>query len=260
MNKEKIYVSSTVRKGCRDIWNAFMVKGATFNEHDIPYCPTTAKSIPEMIITYDEARRIYKKEIEHKNVSLYGIVVPDEKGFVSSFQEKPSIETAKSNLANTGIYIFSYEIFNFIPENTFYDFAKNVFPTILSSGLKINTYITDGYWSDIGSVEQYKKSNFDILLNGIKAYNPQVQKIGNALCILGENVVLSQNVQFEDKCIIGNNCKIGKNVKIKNSIIWDYVEIADNAVIENSIILSGEKVNENLKDQIYSEMKIKTAV
>ncbi len=67
MNTEKNYDSSTVRKGCRDIWNAFMVKGATFTEHDIPYCPTTAKSIPENIITYDEARSIYKKELEHKN-------------------------------------------------------------------------------------------------------------------------------------------------------------------------------------------------
>ena len=106
---------------------------------------------------------IITKDVEHKEVSKYGIIVPDKNGFVESFQEKPSIEEAKSNLANTGIYIFNYEIFKYIPENTFYDFAKNVFPSILSAGIKINTYNHYGYWSDIGSITQYKQSNSDII-------------------------------------------------------------------------------------------------
>ena len=32
---------------------------------------------------------------------------------------KPSVEKAKSNLINTGIYIFNYKIFDYIPEGTF---------------------------------------------------------------------------------------------------------------------------------------------
>ena len=58
---------SEIRKGCKDVWNAFMVKGATFTGHDIPYCPTTARELPTDIITYEEARSIYKKEIERKH-------------------------------------------------------------------------------------------------------------------------------------------------------------------------------------------------
>ena len=54
---------------------------------------------------------IVTKEVEHKDVSKYGIIVTDSDGYVESFQEKPSTEEAKSNLANTGIYIFSYKIF-----------------------------------------------------------------------------------------------------------------------------------------------------
>lgn len=62
-------IMSEIRKGCKDVWNAFMVNGAVFTEHDIPYCPTTAKNIPCDIITYEEARNIYKRELEmkHKN-------------------------------------------------------------------------------------------------------------------------------------------------------------------------------------------------
>lgn len=51
-----------VRKGCRDIWNAFMCKGAKFSKNDIPFCPTTAKELPKRIVTWEEAKRIYRKE------------------------------------------------------------------------------------------------------------------------------------------------------------------------------------------------------
>lgn len=54
-------IEKNVRSGCRDIWNAFMVKGATFTSNDIPLCPTTATELPHAVITWEEAKSIYKK-------------------------------------------------------------------------------------------------------------------------------------------------------------------------------------------------------
>lgn len=55
-----------IRKNIKDIWNSFMVEGADFSksEFDIPFCPTTVdiNEIPSTIITYSEAKVIYKKE------------------------------------------------------------------------------------------------------------------------------------------------------------------------------------------------------
>ncbi len=53
-------IEKNVRSGCRDIWNAFMVKGATFTSNDIPICPTTATELPHTVITWEEAKSIYK--------------------------------------------------------------------------------------------------------------------------------------------------------------------------------------------------------
>ena len=50
------------RSGCKDVWNAFMCRGATYGEHDIPYCPTTAAAPPRRIIPWDEAKAIYKRQ------------------------------------------------------------------------------------------------------------------------------------------------------------------------------------------------------
>lgn len=67
------------------------------------------------------------KQVPHEKVSHFGVVVTDKDGYITEFQEKPSVEEAKSNLINTGIYVFNYRIFDYIPENTFYDFAKMYF-------------------------------------------------------------------------------------------------------------------------------------
>lgn len=53
-----------IRKGVKDIWNAFMVKGAKFSNKDIPLCPTTAKSLPRKLITFSEAKTIHYKMVK----------------------------------------------------------------------------------------------------------------------------------------------------------------------------------------------------
>lgn len=57
------------RSGCRDIWNAFMCSNTDFgsNGTDIPFCPTTAKTLPNTIITWTKAKEIYSNRIRHKN-------------------------------------------------------------------------------------------------------------------------------------------------------------------------------------------------
>ncbi len=61
-----------VRPCCKDVWNAFMAEGAKFGKCDIPICPTTATSIPNDLITWDEARQIY---IKHRNKKEYNFFV-----------------------------------------------------------------------------------------------------------------------------------------------------------------------------------------
>ena len=47
------------KKGCRDVWNAFMCDGASYSSNDIPICPTTAEMLPAEIIPWDEAKHIF---------------------------------------------------------------------------------------------------------------------------------------------------------------------------------------------------------
>jgi NDP-sugar pyrophosphorylase family protein len=98
------------------------------------------------------------KKIAKEQVHNFGVVVTDKDGWITEFQEKPCVSEAKSDYVNTGIYIFNYKIFDYIPPDTFFDFAKNVFPQILG---QIMTFEVNEYWCDIGTLEQYERSNRD---------------------------------------------------------------------------------------------------
>ncbi|MFA5411896.1 MAG: nucleotidyltransferase family protein [Candidatus Micrarchaeia archaeon] len=88
--------------------------------------------------------------MDHHTKIEYGVIRTRRDGKVDEFQEKPVL----MHKINTGIYIMEPEIFNYIKEKE--DFAKNVFPRLLSSGKCIGTYTLTGYWRDIGNVEEYE--------------------------------------------------------------------------------------------------------
>lgn len=195
------------------------------------------------------------KKIKMEDIPNFGVVVTDDNGFVTGFQEKPSIEDAKSDCINTGIYIFNYEIFNYIPANTFYDFAKNVFPDLLSKGIKINTFPVDDYWSDIGTIDQYIQSTHDLFKNEYKINNSEIIKTPKGAYIADKSHI-APSAKFFGNNTIGKNCIIGKNVLLKDCIIWDDVEIKDNLILKNCVIASHSEINTNLVNQVVGPNQI----
>ena len=55
------------RNGIKDMWNAFMVKGAKFSSNEIPLCPTTAIRSPARLISYVDAKAVHKRELRIGN-------------------------------------------------------------------------------------------------------------------------------------------------------------------------------------------------
>ena len=56
--------NSFVRAGCKDIWNAALLSGASYTENnDIPICSKCTGTIPVGLIAYDDAKLLHKKLI-----------------------------------------------------------------------------------------------------------------------------------------------------------------------------------------------------
>lgn len=194
------------------------------------------------------------KQIPMEVVPHFGVVVTDKDGFIAEFQEKPSIEEAKSNFINTGIYIFDYKVFDYIPENTFYDFAKNVFPKLLAEHA-INTFEVKEYWSDIGTIAQYIQSMHDLFEQ--KCYfdhAPIIHTKDGAY--IAEDARICDNVTFKGNSTIGRYSSIGKDCKIENCIIWDNVTIKDGVHLSDCVIASNSVIETDLNSQIVGANEI----
>lgn len=72
---------------------------------------------------------------------------------ITEFTEKPKYDL----FINTAIYAFEPEIFRYISERE--DFAKHVFPRLLKEKKKINAYVFEEYWVDVGRVSDYERLN-----------------------------------------------------------------------------------------------------
>lgn len=165
--------------------------------------------------------------------SLYGVVKTDSQGYVTDFLEKPKSHETDSNLINCGIYIINPQILKNIPENTPFDFAKDLFPIILKKHQKIFTYRLNGYWCDIGCIDEYFKANIDMLSqrSGLSIFTNGLEGLydfGNRRTYMGKRSYIGLKVDIGNNVIIGNNCYIDGNISLSNCII------ADNTILDVS--------------------------
>ncbi len=196
------------------------------------------------------------------NPLQYGIVITDEEGKIVRFLEKPSWGEVFSDTINTGIYVLSPEVFEFVPERKEFDFSKNLFPIILKKNLPLYGFISSGYWKDIGNVREYKIAHEEIIkgMVDIEIEGERVLRIGSDIWLEGEceiknlknllgTVVLDKNVKIHDARIfnsfIGDNVIIEDKVEISNSIIWSGSTIKKGAKIYDSIICKKVTIRED---------------
>ena len=177
------------------------------------------------------------------DTSQYGVAELDDEGNVLRFQEKPRVEEAVSDLANTGIYVLEPQVLEYIPEDTLVDFAQDVFPALLEAGENIAGYEGDFYWSDIGLLETYKEAQRDAL-SGRVAVEVPGERRGEGLWI-GEKARIHPSVYryIEGRAVIGPRARIGKAVSLSEIVaIGEDCQVGEGAVVRRSLLLPGASV------------------
>ena len=136
----------------------------------------------------------------------FGVVVLNDEGRVERFLEKPTWGQVFSDTVNTGIYVIEPEVLEHIPAGEPYDFSQDLFPKLFSMGAPLYGYVADGYWQDIGSLEQYLAANRD-LLDGKVMASLAGMRLDNDVRV-GENVNLESLENVHGPAYLGNYCRI----------------------------------------------------
>ena len=192
------------------------------------------------------------------DTSEFGVVALDEEGNILSFQEKPDSRGAISTLANTGIYVFEPKVLEYIPEETFFDFAHDVFPRLLEEGEKFVGCEGDFYWSDIGTLEAYRQAQYDVLSGRVKVkvsgekrgesvwvgQNAQVHPTARleGCVVVGEDAVVGRGVDLSGYVVVGTDCWVRPRATIKRSILLPGASVGEGAYLEDCIVGHGYDV------------------
>ena len=147
-----------------------------------------------------------------ENPLEFGIVVTDEDGRIERFLEKPSWGQVFSDTINTGIYVLEPEVLKHVPTDRPYDFSKELFPLLLEMGRPLYGMVCDGYWQDIGNLDQFRQANFDALDGQVELDIPGIRLRGNIW--IGEGVEIDDLEDVEGPAFIGNYCRISPQASI----------------------------------------------
>lgn len=196
------------------------------------------------------------KQVPINETSKYGIVQLDENDKILTFQKKPDIKDAISDLANTGIYVFEPEIFDYIPSGKEFDIGGDLLPLLAKQDLGIYGVNIPYEWVDIGNINDFYDATFKILSKEIKGYKINAKEVKEGIFIglnvkinldkvkLVPPVYIGSSTQVEDGAIIigpsmiGSNCEIQEKVILRRSIVDDYKKINTLAKINEKILFS----------------------
>ena len=168
----------------------------------------------------------------------YGIVVTDEDGRVERFLEKPSWGQVFSDTINTGIYVLEPEVLRHIPTDRPYDFSKELFPLLLEMGRPIYGHVLDGYWQDIGNLEQFRQANFDALDGRVQLDIPGLRLRGNVW--VSEEVDINEVAGVAGPAFIGANCRIADGASIgAHAVLSQGVIVREGARVTRSVVDAG---------------------
>ncbi len=232
-------VSMTYVRADSDYGTAGSVRNATYGMHErimvISGDVLTDFNLTEAIRFHENKKAKATILLTHaKNPLAFGVVIIGPDGKITRFLEKPSWGELFSDTINTGIYIFEPEVLEMIPYRENYDFGKDLFPLLLRQDVGLYGCVVDGYWRDIGNLNEYQEAHLDILNGFVKVDLAGKEENGIAV---GEGTTLDRSkVHLSGRVVIGRECTIMDGARLSNVVVGDHCTVGAGAAITNSVL------------------------
>ena len=183
-------------------------------------------------------------EVPWEEAGRFGLMVTDENDRITEFQEKP--KNPKSNLASMGIYIFNWDILKkYLEEdeadpNSENDFGNNIIPNLLRDNRKMYAHRFCGYWKDVGTISSLWEANMEVLdpeNSGINLFDDEWKVYSRNSGMNAHKI--GENAVVENS-MITDGCRI--NGAVKHSVLFAGVKVEEGAVVEDAVIMGGTTI------------------
>jgi len=199
--------------------------------------------------------------------SEFGLLKTDETGRIVEFKEKPKGDDLQSMrvdttslgldaneaqrrpfLASMGIYVFKYDqLEQLIAEDpSWMDFGKHVIPAAIKSR-KVQAYMFDGYWEDIGTIGAFYRANLDLTskIPKFNLFDAEAPVFTRARYLPPSKI---EETEINDS-IISDGCIIN-GAKVINSVVGVRSRLSKGVQIESAYLMGADFY------QTFEEMRI----
>ncbi|MCL2070071.1 MAG: glucose-1-phosphate adenylyltransferase [Treponema sp.] len=207
--------------------------------------------------------------VSREDASQLGILKADKDNVITEFMEKPGSTKDISDykvpselkkdknkgdqyLASMGIYIFNAATMESCLDNEYTDFGKEIIPQAIDK-LKVNAYIFDGYWEDIGTVKSFYEANLELttLSPRFDFYDEAHPIYTHARCLPPSKM----NFSNMNQSIAAEGCII-TNASISDSIIGVRTIIESGSSLNGVICMGADYYETDAQKQKNAEERI----
>lgn len=193
----------------------------------------------------------------------YGVVTLGKGGQVLRFVEKPT-RLMKNAVVNTGIYVLKAELLEGIPVGMVGDFGHEWLPHWITQGKRVLGVVGSGYWSDVGTVDQYQAAHEAVLAGRMQLLRP-IRNASDIRCrvdgpafiapgteidptahvgpyaVIGDGVRVLPWARVE-RAIFGKGTIVGAHSQVKGAVLGDRVRLESYSIIDENVVL-GDRVH-----------------
>jgi mannose-1-phosphate guanylyltransferase len=204
---------------------------------------------------------VITREVPWDKVSSYGVVVSDEDGRITQFQEKPKEGEALSNYISTGIYIFEPEVIDLIPSGVEFDIGSQLFPLLAEKGMPFYAQSRPFNWLDIGSVSDYWEVLQNVLTGEVNhmdvpgiqiqpglwvGLNTSIDWNGTTIkgpVYIGSGVKIEAGATIIGPTWIGHGSHICEGAEVVRSVLFEYTRVLNDVTLHEMIVFKDYSID-----------------
>ena len=204
---------------------------------------------------------VITREVPWDKVSSYGVVVTDQTGRITQFQEKPKQEEALSNFISTGIYIFEPEVIDLIPSGVEFDIGSQLFPLLAEKGMPFYAQGRPFNWLDIGSVSDYWEVLQNVLTGEVNhmdvpgiqiepglwtGLNTSIDWRGTTIkgpVYIGSGVKIEAGATIIGPTWIGHGSHICEGAEVVRSVLFEYTRVLNDVTLHEMIVFKDYSID-----------------
>jgi glucose-1-phosphate adenylyltransferase len=208
--------------------------------------------------------------VSRTDASALGILKVDKNNRITEFMEKPGptldisdyrapaelctgkAEKGEWYLGSMGIYVFNAQAMEDSLANELTDFGKEVIPAMINSA-KVNAYVFDGYWEDIGTIRNFYETNLELT-----TLKPRFDFYDEDMPIYTHirNLPPSKmNFSNMNQSIASEGCII-TNANITNSIVGVRTIIETGSSLNGVVCMGADYYETEIQKQMNAEARV----